>query len=669
MLTPGWLPALTGFLAWAALGKMLKNPGKGLILFTVLALITAAKIYGVPGINALGGLPWFERLNFPRYGAFLLTLAVAGMAVYGLRHLVQLESRRWLPYLIGWSVLVLGLFGLGIYSLWPNIRETGLESSAFLNLWPLGGLGLAWAILGPLALGWVKRRRPQDFNLFYLATAFGLLLQGVAYVPHGLPAESVVRLSLACLIIYVGVLSICARSDLIINPGKIMILGLMMVALSPMAASLLAPQGLPKRYNPVTRPPYISQLTHLQDQGAFRSYSFDSAPQPNFACPFGLSSLDNIEALAPLESNTFITTYLDRGTSAIWLAANLTAGRDYTYKPSAELLTNLRYYSLVGVRFMVGRQTEPLLSPFYDTELPPELSPIPIKLTDPLQVELICSEDVLSRVDVLIGTHRRRNPGMVKLKIWGDDGSLLASAGVSGRELKDNSFQKFVFPPIDNLKGKKIRLELSFAPEAANAMISAWIHPHEPKGGLVFRLFSLASTPQTFPLVYEDPETEVRIWENPRAAPRLFLAPSAGVAQSWQEAQALLKDTPDLTRHVWLVEEPARESGWPADQPSGTLLAFRVEPNEVHAAFEAYTPGILTLTDSYSPGWRATLNGREVAVLLVDGAFRGLRIEKPGTYDIHFWYRPPHWNLSLVMAGLGILLVVGGCWVSWNRRQ
>jgi uncharacterized membrane protein YfhO len=87
-------------------------------------------------------------------------------------------------------------------------------------------------------------------------------------------------------------------------------------------------------------------------------------------------------------------------------------------------------------------------------------------------------------------------------------------------------------------------------------------------------------------------------------------------------------------------------------------LSFHIDPNDVRATFEAYTPGILTLTDSYSPGWQASLNGQEVPILLVDGVFRGVRLDKPGTYKLHYFYRPPYWYLSVVLATFGCLLVL-----------
>jgi len=107
---------------------------------------------------------------------------------------------------------------------------------------------------------------------------------------------------------------------------------------------------------------------------------------------------------------------------------------------------------------------------------------------------------------------------------------------------------------------------------------------------------------------------------------------------------------------------------WPETQAPGELLTFSLAPNAVRVQYQAQTSGILTLTDSYAEGWHVALNGREAPLLRVNGAFRGVRIEQPGTYEVLFWYRPPYWTLSLVVAGVGLLLLIGTNFLDWRRR-
>jgi hypothetical protein len=265
----------------------------------------------------------------------------------------------------------------------------------------------------------------------------------------------------------------------------------------------------------------------------------------------------------------------------------------------------------------------------------------------------------------MLSTYGRKNPGIVALSVFAPDGTPLGRASIASDGLCDNSFQGFCFTPINGFKDKQIGLLLEFRPEQTDSMIAAWKFPEHPDWGFVFRV---RDTTKKLPLIYYDDATGVHIWENRQANPRVFLAPTAKVTSCRREALARLPNTSNLIHQVWVDQGPGMESKWPDEKTTGHPVSFRLGPNDVWIKYRADTSGILTLTDSYLKGWRAELNGQEVPVLRVDGAFRGVRIKKPGIYHVHFWYRPPYWNLSLGMAGVGLLLATGGTLLSsWEK--
>jgi hypothetical protein len=656
--SPTWVPVLLIFSAFVSLGGLRRHSGRGQLFFTILAFLMLAKFCGAPGINRLGSLPLFARINFEVYAGFLLTFAVCGMAVYGLAYLAKLEPRRWQNWLAGWSVFCLVGLIIGIRPLWPQLQKSGVFSGSAAIFATFGGRGLAWAIIAPLALFWLRWKRPDENNLFYLLTGFGILWQGIAYAPQG--SQTITSLlSLLYLLIFLLTAILAARPNVVKSYKKMAIYGLIIAALPQMVSGFFfTSQGLPKRYDPLTPPPYLRQLQTIQENGVFRSYSFDSAPAPNFAAPFGLSSLGVLEPLSPIGSAAFISTYLDRGVNPLYLAGNRSFYSFGSHDSMAELRDNLRYFSLVSTKFILGQDSEPLTPPYYDTDFWHYTKDTKL-LIAALEFSLVSPADTLSRVDVLIHHNGSGSAGLFTLRIFGPDGSLRGTANLPGETLKGKTtptFLKFYFSPLTGLENQKIRLQMSFTPGGPGPRPSAYFYPKAPEIGFACRLFSGPGTPAIYPLVYEDPDTKVKIWENPGATPRLFLAPAAGVARSWEDALARLKDTPDLNRQVWLVEGPPLASSLPSDLPTGKILSFHLDPNDVLATFEAYTPGILTLTDSYSPGWRAYLNGQEVPILLVDGVFRGVRLHTPGTYELKYSYRPPYWHQSLAMAIIGILL-------------
>jgi hypothetical protein len=75
---------------------------------------------------------------------------------------------------------------------------------------------------------------------------------------------------------------------------------------------------------------------------------------------------------------------------------------------------------------------------------------------------------------------------------------------------------------------------------------------------------------------------------------------------------------------------------------------------------DASGPGIAVLTEAYVPGdFRVTLNGAPVDYFRVNHAFRGVRIPAAGKYVVSYSYWPRHFTLSLVMAAIGSLILIG----------
>lgn len=664
--SPGWLPALVIFLSLCSFGSLKKRRDRGLILLAVLAAVIGAKIWCVPGINAIGHLPLFDRINFARYAVFILVFALAGMAAYGIHFLAGLDEKKWRPILFCWTLLGVGLLLSGIYAVSADLEKAGFTSGAAVHVFGFGALGLLWAVLGPIMLWRVKKRVPTENGTFYLVGSMGIVLQGIAYAPVGFDPVSFAILSGACLILYCLLAHWISRRLASLGPKPVAMVSVAAV-LPTLVIALVTAGGLPARYNPLTPVPYLGELAALQQGGKFRSYSFDSVPQPNFASAAGLSSLDVIEAISPQGNARFIEHFLERGSSALWLAGNKTGFRRKG-NPSVEVVTNLRYYSLASVRYFVARDAEPLLAPVYDTA-DFRLGLAGRELLRPAEARVVCPSDRLERVDILFHTSRRTNSGRAVLRVFGPDGRMIATSEARSERFHNDAYAAFHFAPVEGLQGREIRLEISYFPEKSGSMIAVYGFPSKPEMGFAFRMFEKTAPPKEYRVVYRHPETGVRIWENPDAVERIFLAPSAGVAGTWEEAMDRLRETPDLTRQVWLTQGPEIASSYPLNLPTGRLLSFNLEANEVRAKYEAHTGGVLTLTEGFCPGWSVTVNGKGVPVQLVDGVFLGVRIDGPGLYELVYRYRPPFWNLTLGMAALGLLLVVFGDRITGKRRR
>ena len=65
-----------------------------------------------------------------------------------------------------------------------------------------------------------------------------------------------------------------------------------------------------------------------------------------------------------------------------------------------------------------------------------------------------------------------------------------------------------------------------------------------------------------------------------------------------------------------------------------------VSTEEVEIYAEAVDQGVLVYTDHFYPGWRVTVNGVPSKILLINGLFKGVRIDGPGRHKIAFYFDP-----------------------------
>ncbi len=87
---------------------------------------------------------------------------------------------------------------------------------------------------------------------------------------------------------------------------------------------------------------------------------------------------------------------------------------------------------------------------------------------------------------------------------------------------------------------------------------------------------------------------------------------------------------------------------------------YKLTVNTTSFVVHATGPGVAVLSESFlADDFRATLNGRRVPYFRVNHAFKAVAIPSAGDWEVTFEYRPHHWDLSLMAAGLGVVLVAG----------
>lgn len=181
--------------------------------------------------------------------------------------------------------------------------------------------------------------------------------------------------------------------------------------------------------------------------------------------------------------------------------------------------------------------------------------------------------------------------------------------------------------------------------------------------------------------------------ENPGAFPRTFLVPQVKVVvpplatrvfyENGREVRretradesvllkALLDETTDL-RNTAVVETPV--PGLP-EEPAGANAASSAQlradilvhdPGRVEVSVKTDRPALLVLTDTWYPGWRATVNGAPARIYRADYLFRGVAVP-PGDSVVRFEFKPLSFTLGLWISCVSFALAI--LWTAKRRLR
>lgn len=106
---------------------------------------------------------------------------------------------------------------------------------------------------------------------------------------------------------------------------------------------------------------------------------------------------------------------------------------------------------------------------------------------------------------------------------------------------------------------------------------------------------------------------------------------------------------------------------------AGTAEVVRRSPTRVEVAVDAATPGTFVLSAAFDPGWRATVDGRQVDVVRVADLVQGVPVGA-GPATVVLRYEPPGLRIGAATTAASLIALVG--WgvaalspASWPRRR
>ncbi len=156
-------------------------------------------------------------------------------------------------------------------------------------------------------------------------------------------------------------------------------------------------------------------------------------------------------------------------------------------------------------------------------------------------------------------------------------------------------------------------------------------------------------TALNMPIIYDK---EVVIYENRSALPRAFVSYGFKLYSGADEARLMGSD-----KLVALVTDPPAGFTSKEEDRSEAALIKEEGPNKVIVEARLKRPGILVLTDTFYPGWKASVDGVDKDIYLANGIVRGVFLDE-GTHTIVFRYMPASFKRGLTLFAAAFFISI-----------
>jgi hypothetical protein len=141
-----------------------------------------------------------------------------------------------------------------------------------------------------------------------------------------------------------------------------------------------------------------------------------------------------------------------------------------------------------------------------------------------------------------------------------------------------------------------------------------------------------------------------KVYENLEAFPRAFLVNDYLVLGDDEEIiKKIFSPDFDLSKMI-ILEEKIPDLELAKKQPGkATIVAYA--PNQVVIKTESEDKALLFLSDSFYPGWQASLDGKQEKIYRADYAFRAVLVPA-GEHQVTFSYQPRSFRWGLIISGM-----------------
>lgn len=171
---------------------------------------------------------------------------------------------------------------------------------------------------------------------------------------------------------------------------------------------------------------------------------------------------------------------------------------------------------------------------------------------------------------------------------------------------------------------------------------------------------SVMFPPDRYKLVWQ--EKPWQVYENLKVVPRIFLTNKYRVVKEKNNVVRILFSN-DFDERIELIlnEDPKV----PQEKLESNSRLISYEPNEIRIETRSNAPALLFISDTYYPGWEASVDNVQANILRADYAFRAV-VVPAGKHIVVFEYKPKTFYYGIYISIASLAGLVG---VSWLVRK
>jgi uncharacterized membrane protein YfhO len=147
----------------------------------------------------------------------------------------------------------------------------------------------------------------------------------------------------------------------------------------------------------------------------------------------------------------------------------------------------------------------------------------------------------------------------------------------------------------------------------------------------------------------------VDIYEEESALPRTFFATQWSLVPQNDALKVMLDQNFDPSKEILLEKDPGVKSLVLTGLSTVEYVSYSA--NERILTVKNSVPGILFTSETWYPGWKAYVDGKEVEILRADYSFRAIAVPE-GTHTIRFVYKPLSFTVGAWLSLVTLIFTI-----------